>query len=58
MYGEEGRREGVYQNVRLRIHRKGGHKFRLFAYVIVPNQKRVTKKPAKLIKSSYLNMEL
>ena len=48
-------REGMYQNARLRINREGRPKFRLFAYVIVPNQKRVIKKLAKLLKPSYLN---
>ena len=35
--------------------REGRQKFRLFAYVIIPNQKRVVKKLAKLLKHSYLN---
>ena len=48
-------RESIYQNARLRINREGRQKFRLFAYVIVPNQKRVIKKLAKLLKPSYLN---
>ena len=29
--GREGRSEGIYQNVRLRVHR--GHETRVFAYV-------------------------
>ena len=48
-------REGMNQNARLRINREGRQKFRLFAYVIVPNRKRVIKKLAKLVKPSYLN---
>ena len=53
--GKEGRREGMYQNARLCTHREGGQKFRLFVYLIVPNQKRVIKKLAKLLKPSYLS---
>ena len=34
---------------------QGGQKFRLFAFVIVPNQKRVTKELAKVLKPSHLN---
>ena len=48
-------RESIHQNARLRIDREGRQKFRLLAYVIVPNQKRVIKKLAKLLKPSYLN---
>ena len=48
-------REGMYQNTRLRINREGRQKFRLFAYVIIHNQKRVIKKLAKLLKPEYLN---
>ena len=55
MYGE-GETEGrYYQNVRSHIHRAGGQKFRLFAHVVVPNQKRVLDKLAKFMKSLYLN---
>ena len=53
--GRERRREGMYQNARLRIHREGGQEFRSFTYVIVPNQKRTIKKFAKLLKPLYLN---
>ena len=53
--GREGRREGMYQNVRMRIHREGGQKFRLLAHIVVPNQKRAVKKLAKFNKSSQLN---
>ena len=35
--------------------REEGKKFRLFAYVIFPNQERVLRKLAKLLKYSYLN---
>ena len=35
--------------------REGRQKFRLFAYVIIPNQERVVKKLEKLLKHSYLN---
>ena len=35
--------------------REGRKKFRLFAYVIIPNQERVVKKLEKLLKHSYLN---
>ena len=45
----------MLRNVRLRIHRERGQKFRLSAYVTAPNQTRVIKKLGKLIKSSYLN---
>ena len=48
-------REGMYQNARLRINREGRQKFRRFVYVIVPNQKRIIKTFAKLLKPSYLN---
>ena len=48
-------REGMYQNARLRVKREGRQKFRLFAQAIVPNQKRVIKKLAKLLKPSFLN---
>ena len=51
----EGRKEGMYQNVRMRIHRQGCQKFRLLAHVVVPNKKRALKKPAKFNKSSHLN---
>ena len=51
----DGGMDGMYQNAQLRIHREGGQKFQLFAYVIVRNQKRVIKKLAKLLKASYLN---
>ena len=34
---------------------EGHQKFRLFAYVIIPNQERVVKKLAKLLKHSNLN---
>ena len=39
-------------------HSQGGQKFRLFAFVIVPNQKRVIKKLAKLLKPSYILAKL
>ena len=45
----------MHQNARLSINKEGRQKFPLFAYVIVPNQKRVIKKLAKLLKPSYLN---
>ena len=48
-------RKGMYQNARLRVNREGCQIFRLFAYALFPNQKRVTKKLAKLLKPSYLN---
>ena len=53
--GRERQGDGMYQNVRMRIHREGDQKFRLFAHVVLPNQKRVLKKLAKFMKSSYLN---
>ena len=33
----------------------GRQKFRLFTYIIIPNQERVLKRLAKLLKPSYLN---
>ena len=46
----------------LRMHacrgREGSQKFRLFVYVIIPNQERVVKKIGKLLKHSYLNQLL
>ena len=46
--GRERRREGMYQNVRVGIHREGDQKFQLFAHVVASNQKRVIKELAKL----------
>ena len=48
--------EGVYVPKCTAAYSHGGRqKFRLFAYVIVPDQKRVIKKLAKLLKPLYLN---
>ena len=53
--GMEGWREGMYQNVWLRIHRERGQKCQLSAYAKAPNQTRIKKKLATLVKFSYLN---